>query len=78
MKMYWTVRIYNHFGHYAHCRVETKTMEEIATVAAFYEQMTGCRMLMDGMNRDPNSSHLTLREAFDLIWETPANQRTPA
>lgn len=71
MKWYWTVRIYRSDGQYANAVVETdRVLNDIDVVQEFYLKLTGCKMLLEGMNTAPPANQiLTLNEAFQHLWE---------
>ena len=50
MKWYWKVRIYRPDGQYCQGVIETdRVLMEIDLIKDFYEEMTGCKMLLEGM-----------------------------
>ena len=68
MKWYWRVRLYNLAGMYWHCQVETgRDLQEIDTVKDFYEALTGCKMLLEGMSEGPTELE-SIKTAFKGLW----------
>jgi len=69
MKWFWKVRIYRTDGIYWHANVETeRNLSQIDAIQDFYESMTGCKMLLEGMGDMPFSGICSIAEAFNRLW----------
>lgn len=66
---YWKVRIYRPDGHYAHGQITTDhDLQEIDIRQDFYYQLTGGRMLLEGMQQIPYEDVPALPKAFRTLW----------
>lgn len=65
MKWYWKVRIYSSNGQYAFAVIETdRCLSSIDAVQDAYRQLTGARMLIEGMCDTPFKQE----NGFHIIW----------
>lgn len=72
MHWYWKVRIYNTAGDYAIVQIATpSSLRHIDIIEDFYKELTGCKMLFEGMSQQPYDNMLPLKEGFDIIWKRP-------
>ena len=71
---YWKVRMYRDDGCYYCASVETgRDLSEISVILRTYEDMTGCRMLLEGMKETPyDDGTPSLRYAFSSCWRRGA------
>lgn len=70
MNWYWTVRIYRLDGHYAHGWVKTdRTLDAINTIQDFYQSLTSCKMLLEGMSEQQPSSIPNIADAYWSLWK---------
>lgn len=70
MKWYWKVRIYRDNGDYYFGQIVTnQVLIEIDTIQDFYLNMTGCKMLLEGMSESPFDC-ATIAYAFTGCWRT--------
>jgi hypothetical protein len=68
MNWYWRVRIYNAKGNYGGTEIMTaQNLTEIATIKEFYETLTGCKMLIEGMSQK-ESTISRLENVFRTLW----------
>lgn len=66
MKWYWKARIYNSNGSYAHVEITTnRDLREIDAIQDFYKELTGEKMLLEGMSETPSN----LANNFHIIWK---------
>lgn len=66
MNWYWKVRIYSPNGQYAFTQVKTnRDLREIDAIQDFYFELTGCKMLLEGMSEAPFDIH----NNFNIIWK---------
>lgn len=66
--MYWHVRIYHKSGQYAHTQIKTgDNTHEIDAIQDFYKELTGCRMLLEGMQTSEFNT-ISLNDAFNMLW----------
>ncbi len=71
MNWYWKVRIYHTNGHYAHCEIETeRNLAVIDDRQKFYQELTGARMLLEGMQEHSYEGVPNLKKAFDILWRS--------
>lgn len=69
MNWYWKVRIYRRDSQYYICQIKTaRTLIEIDIIQDFYEEATGCKMLLEGMSEEPFKHIYTISEAFRACW----------
>ena len=66
MNWYWKVRIYSPNGQYAFAEIMTeRRLEQIDAVQDAYKQLTGCRMLLEGMSE----TSFKQENGFSVIWK---------
>lgn len=66
MKWYWKVRIYSINGQYAFAEITTeRNLEQIVAIQDAYKQLTGCKMLLEGMNE----ASFKQENGFLVIWQ---------
>lgn len=69
MNWYWTVRIYRPDGHYAHGWVKTdRVLDDITTIQDFYQSLTNCKMLLEGMSEHQPSNVPDIGDAYLSLW----------
>ena len=69
MNWYWRVRIYNYEGHYWHAQVVTRReLRQIDDIQDFYANLTGCKMLIEGMGETKFEGVALPQEAFKGLW----------
>lgn len=70
MHWFWQVRIHNDNGDYCTIFVKTgRNLDEINAIQDFYLEMTGCRMLLEGMSeQEPIRSKDNSLQPFHCIW----------
>lgn len=71
MHWYWKVRIYNLDGNYCHAVVRTeRNTQHIDTIQDFYFDMTGCKMLLEGMSESLElfAGIANIHDAFKIMW----------
>jgi hypothetical protein len=74
MNWYWKVRIYDSAGGYWHAEVKTiRDLNEINTIQDFYKELTGCKMLLEGMSDKTNPHIATIKQAFEGLWLSEAD-----
>jgi len=65
MKWYWKVRIYSTSGQYAFSEISTnRDLREIDAICDAYQQLTGAKMLLEGMAEKPFAQE----NGFHVIW----------
>lgn len=65
MKWFWKVRIYSPNGQYAFAEITTnQKLVEIDAIQDAYQELTGCRMLLEGMAE----RSFKQENGFHLIW----------
>lgn len=70
MKWHWKIRIYNNKGHYCIGQIATDcNLDLIDNIQDFYEGMTGCRMILEGMSEQPYDGVSELSHVFHCIWQ---------
>lgn len=63
MNWYWKIRIYATSGEYAICQIKTeRDLAHIDTIKDFYELITGCKMLLEGMSEKQYDS-------VPMVWD---------
>ena len=68
LKWYWKVRLYNTKGQYGHaCVVTERVLGDIDLIQDFYKELTGCKMLLEGMSEAPFSCSYP-EVVFNLLW----------
>lgn len=68
MKWYWKVRLYRQDGHYYFGEIVTECdLQQIDCIQDFYEQLTGCKMLLEGMQEKPYNI-TPIADAFTACW----------
>lgn len=69
MKWHWKVRLYRDDGFYYYANVETnRDLGEITIIKQFYEQMTECTMVLEGMSESTFEAY-PLNKAFAACWK---------
>jgi hypothetical protein len=69
MKWYWKVRLYRPNGGYWYAQVITgENLEEINIIQDFYNDLTGCRMLLEGMSKNSHEDIPSLEKAFYALY----------
>lgn len=69
MMWFWRVRIYNDDGDYWHAQVATgRNLSEIDGMQEFYNTLTGCKMLLEGMSEREHDDLAPLQESFKGLW----------
>jgi len=69
MNWYWKVRIYNKAGGYWHGQIATaQNLQEIDSIKDFYEVLTGCKMLLEGMSEREDACTGSIQDAFEGLW----------
>jgi hypothetical protein len=67
---YWKVRIYAPSGQYAFGQIRTaRDLRYIDRIQDFYLELTGCKMLREGMGEQPFENVAGIDEAFDVLWK---------
>lgn len=70
MKWYWKVRIYNRTGQYAQACVETeREIFAIDRIQDFYKDLTGCKMLLEGMSESWPTGVGRIGDMFNILWK---------
>lgn len=70
MKWYWKVRIYRPNGDYYTGQFATeRDLREVDVRIDFYLELTGCKMLLEGMMEKPFGNVVTIEEAFSALWK---------
>lgn len=70
MNWYWKVRIYRPDGQYAHAEIKTeRTTKDIDTIQDFYQDLTKCRMLLEGMS-EVSFNIENISSAFASLWSS--------
>ena len=70
MSWFWRARIYNDDSHYWHCQIETeRNLREIASIQEFYQKLTGCKMVLEGMSEKANPELAAANAAFYGLWK---------
>lgn len=71
MNWYWKVRVYNTNGFYGTSQIKTgRNLEEINVIQDFYKELTGCKMLLEGMSEIPYENISYTKDIFQMIWKT--------
>jgi len=72
MKWYWKVRIYAPNGSYIITQIATnRTLDEINCIQDFYFELTGCKMLLEGMSETDSVELISINEAFHRLLGHP-------
>lgn len=65
MNWFWKVRIYSPNGQYAFAEIKTnRILSEIDAIQNAYQQLTGCKMLLEGMAESASKQE----NGFHVIW----------
>jgi hypothetical protein len=69
MKWYWKVRIYRPDGRYVQCEVVTpQELCHIDKWQDYYLELTGCKMLLEGMSEQSWAGLPTITNGFSKLW----------
>lgn len=69
MKWWWHVRIYNKAGNYWHGQLCTgRDLKEIDAIQDFYFDLTGCKMLIEGMRNIEFEDITPIQDSFAGLW----------
>ena len=75
MKWYWRVRIYDKGGNYWHGEIQTsRDLHEIDIIKDFYESLTGCKMLLEGMEEKSDEHIARIKDSFEGLWQPVSRQ----
>lgn len=74
MNWYWRVRIYNGDHYWIGQIVTGRDLSEIDVIQAAYEEMTGFRMLLEGMSETEHDGVASIQEAFLGLWCKPESR----
>ena len=75
MNWYWKVRIYNTNGQYGMVEIcTTRNLREIDAIQDAYSQLTGSKMLLEGMSERPYG----LDNNFHSIWKENSTRSSNA
>lgn len=69
MIKYWQVRIYNPHGDYGISQVSGE-IDEVVRIKSFYEELTGCKMLIEAM-QERKFNCAALSEVFYILYRKP-------
>lgn len=69
MTKYWKVRIYNPNGDYGTSQVSSE-IDEVVRIKTFYEELTGCKMLIEAM-QESQFGITPLSKVFYLLYRKP-------
>lgn len=70
MNWYWKVRLYGKNGMYAFAQIKTDSeLRDIDVCQDFYFQLTGHKMLIEGMSKEEYPSTQSIKEAFEAVWK---------
>ena len=68
MHWYWKVRLYASSGMYVQGQLKTnRVLFEIDTIQDFYKDLTGCKMLLEGMSETSFDIPM-IDMAFHTLW----------
>jgi hypothetical protein len=69
VKWFWKVRLSHPNGQYWYAQVETeRVLSDIGVIQDFYEQLTGCKMILEGMKERPFEEYDPLAHAFASLY----------
>lgn len=75
MNWYWRARMYDTEGSYLICQIKTgRQSTQFDAIQDFYANVTGCKILLEGMSDRPHEGVIEVREAFARLWQSSAER----